>query len=99
MTKIVPWRNISDASPLVADDDVVPFALETGGTPIHEFRFPAKGIAFVGNEELGISPFLMESARRNGGICSISLHGPKASLNVSVAVGILLQNWRSQRPL
>ena len=70
------------------------FVLETGGTPIGEFTFPERGIVIIGSEELGVSP---EALRRaDGGCVSIPMTGLKASLNVGVAFGILMQAWTSQ---
>ena len=67
------------------------FVLETGGTPINEFAFPERGIVIIGSEELGVSP---EALRRaDGGCVSIPMTGLKASLNVGVAFGILMQAW------
>ena len=67
------------------------FVLETGGTPIGEFAFPERGIVIIGSEELGVSP---EALRRaDGGCVSIPMTGLKASLNVGVAFGILMQAW------
>lgn len=71
------------------------FVLETGGTPINEFKFPEKGIVIIGSEELGVSP---EALRRaDGGCVSIPMTGLKASLNVGVAFGILMQAWTGGR--
>jgi TrmH family RNA methyltransferase len=71
--------------------DVPVFALETGGTPIGEFRFPEKGIVILGSEELGVSPEGL--ARASYGRVTIPMTGIKASLNVGVAFGILMQAW------
>lgn len=67
------------------------FALETGGTPIDKFIFPKKGICIIGSEELGTSPEAL--AKATYGTVSIPMKGLKASLNVGVALGILLQKW------
>lgn len=67
------------------------FALETGGTPIEEFEFPEKGICIIGSEELGVSPEAL--ARATYGTVTIPMKGLKASLNVGVAFGILMQKW------
>lgn len=67
-------------------------ALETGGTSINDFEFPKEGIAIIGNEELGISPELLKKADAH---ISIPMYGIKASINVSVAFGILMQKWTS----
>ncbi|MBR7078947.1 MAG: TrmH family RNA methyltransferase, partial [Treponema sp.] len=67
------------------------FVLETGGTPIQEFDFPKKGIVIIGSEELGVSPEALNRATH--GTVSIPMTGLKASLNVGVAFGILMQAW------
>ncbi len=67
------------------------FVLETGGTPIEEFEFPKTGICIIGSEELGVSPQAL--AKANCGRVTIPMKGLKASLNVGVAFGILMQAW------
>jgi len=67
------------------------FALETGGTDINEFKFPEKGICIIGSEELGVSPEAL--AKATYGRVTIPMKGLKASLNVGVAFGILMQKW------
>ncbi len=74
---------------LPADTPV--FALETGGTPLEEFEFPEKGICIIGSEELGVSPQAL--SRASYGRVTIPMKGLKASLNVGVAFGILMQKW------
>ena len=76
---------------VAADANVV--ALELGGTPLPEFRFPSDGVLLVGSEELGIRPeYLVRATSR----VSIPMFGAKASLNLSVACGIALHAWCSQ---
>ena len=72
-------------------DEIPVFALETGGTPIDEFVFPKKGICVIGSEELGVSPQAL--SRATYGTVTIPMIGLKASLNVGVAFGILMQKW------
>lgn len=67
------------------------FVLETGGTPIDEFEFPKSGVCVIGSEELGVSPQAL--AKANCGRVTIPMKGLKASLNVGVAFGILMQKW------
>lgn len=67
------------------------FVLETGGTAINEFVFPKQGIVIIGSEELGVSPEALE--RATYGRVTIPMKGIKASLNVGVAFGILMQAW------
>ena len=71
--------------------DIPVFALETGGTPIEEFDFPDRGICIIGSEELGVSPEAL--ARATYGTVTIPMKGLKASLNVGVAFGILMEKW------
>ena len=71
--------------------DLPVFALETGGTDINEFKFPERGICIIGSEELGVSPEAL--ARANYGTVTIPMKGLKASLNVGVAFGILMEKW------
>ncbi len=72
------------------------FALETGGAPIDEFAFPARGTVLVGSEELGLSPEALALAGSSAGRVSIPMAGARASLNVAVAFGILMQAWYSR---
>lgn len=71
--------------------DIPIFALETGGTDINEFEFPKQGICIIGSEELGVSPEALRKATY--GTVTIPMKGLKASLNVGVAFGILMQKW------
>lgn len=82
------WERLS-LEQLPADTPV--FALETGGTPIEEFKFPERGICIIGSEELGVSPEAL--SRATYGTVTIPMKGLKASLNVGVAFGILMQKW------
>ena len=72
-------------------NDIPIFVLETGGTPLEEFKFPKKGICIIGSEELGVSPEALKKA--SYGRVTIPMKGLKASLNVGVAFGILMQKW------
>ena len=72
-------------------EDLPVFALETGGTDINDFVFPKKGICIIGSEELGVSPEALK--RADYGRVTIPMKGLKASLNVGVAFGILMQKW------
>lgn len=82
------WQQLSlDELP----PDLPVFALETGGTDINEFEFPKQGICIIGSEELGVSPEAL--AKATYGRVTIPMKGLKASLNVGVAFGILMQKW------
>lgn len=71
--------------------DLPVFVLETGGTDVKEFDFPKQGVVIIGSEELGVSPEALE--RATYGRVTIPMKGMKASLNVGVAFGILMQAW------
>ncbi|MDA3950665.1 MAG: hypothetical protein PF508_15780 [Spirochaeta sp.] len=68
-------------------------ALETGGRSIYEVSPPAAGVLVAGHEQLGLSEEELAAARAAGEVVSIPHGGPKASLNVGVAVGIALAWW------
>ncbi|WP_407426660.1 TrmH family RNA methyltransferase [Treponema sp.] len=87
-------KNIEQLVQFAKEKDLPIFVLETGGTPIREFKFPKKGICIIGSEELGVSPDALSIA--DYGRVSIPMKGLKASLNVGVAYGILMQEWISQ---
>ena len=72
------------------------FTLETGGIPLEDFRFPARGIVIAGSEELGVSPPALAAADASLGRVSIPTRGAKGSLNVSVAFGIVMQAWAAR---
>ena len=87
-THFLPW----EYCPLESLPAGLPiFALETGGTPITSFSFPKQGIVLLGSEELGLSAEALKNV--SAGIVSIPMKGIKASLNVAVAFGILMQYW------
>ena len=90
---IMPWRFAELQE--IRDQEGI-FALELGGTPLEEFRFPERGIMLVGSEELGLSPESLALASSKAGRVSIPMSGAKRSLNVSVAVGIVLQAWHAR---
>jgi TrmH family RNA methyltransferase len=50
----------------------------------------------VGSEELGLSPEALALAESSAGRVSIAMAGARASLNVAVAFGILMQAWYSR---
>lgn len=84
-------KNLEELEKFASEKDLPIFVLETGGTPIEEFNFPKKGICIIGSEELGVSPEALNLATY--GRVSIPMKGLKASLNVGVAYGILMQAW------
>lgn len=87
-TDFLPW----EYCPLTAiPEDLPVFALETGGIPITSFRFPRRGIVLLGSEELGLTAEALQKV--SAGVVSIPMKGVKASLNVAVAFGILMQYW------
>ncbi len=99
-TRLVPWERVKGSelfsSEAVISGEITVFALELGGTPVSGFRFPEKGIAVIGSEELGISPEARNAALKSGGLVSIPVFGKKGSINVSVAFGIMMQRWSEQ---
>lgn len=105
-TGVIPWRVCSleeavedagaAATEAAASAAAVPiFALETGGRALGEVRLPEPGMVVLGSEELGVSPAALSLAEQSAGRVSIPMAGAKASLNVSVAFGILAYAWWS----
>lgn len=92
-TQRISWKRMSYDELEALNENV--FAMELGGQSIAEFNFPRKGILVLGSEELGVSPQCISLAEKTGGIVSIDLYGNKASLNVSVAFGIVMNAWAS----
>ena len=88
--EVIPYERVALAD---LPKDLPIFALETGGTDIREFDFPQKGIVVIGSEELGVSPEALALAK--AGTVTIPMTGVKASLNVGVAFGILMERWTS----
>ena len=87
-------KSVEELVLFAKERDLPIFVLETGGTPIEEFDFPKKGICIIGSEELGVSPEALNAATY--GRVTIPMKGLKASLNVGVAYGILMQAWVSK---
>ena len=73
------------------------YALETGGAPIGQTRLALPAVVILGHEEHGVTLPLLEEARRSGGVLTIPHRGPKQSLNVGVAAGILLHHLCGHR--
>lgn len=93
-SSLVAWRRTGpEALAEAIAQGLGVFALELGGRPLADFDFPARGIVILGSEELGVSAPSLALARASGGVVSIPMAGAKASLNVGVALGILLQAW------
>lgn len=84
-------KSLDELEEISAKENLPIFVLETGGTPLDEFKFPEKGICIIGSEELGVSPQAL--AKATYGRVTIPMKGLKASLNVGVAYGILMQKW------
>ncbi len=97
---VLPWERLSH-DPFAGQREKFTgeaiFALETGGTPLEDFPFPKQGILIAGSEELGVSPNALAAADASLGRVSISTYGAKGSLNVSVAFGIVMQAWASNK--
>jgi RNA methyltransferase, TrmH family len=101
-TEVIPWRvcsleaAVEEAGAAATAGSAVPiFALETGGRVLGEVRLPEPGLVVLGSEELGVSPAALSLAEQSAGRVSIPMAGAKASLNVSVAFGILAFAWWS----
>jgi tRNA G18 (ribose-2'-O)-methylase SpoU len=101
--QLMPCRSggVSAARRLLSDrwtdapGDAPMVVLETGGVSVSRFSFPPGGVLVAGHEERGVPEDLVMDARRHDRVLTIPHGGPKASLNVGVAVGIALSWWNS----
>ena len=84
-------KSIEELKEFARERELPIFVLETGGQNLRDFNFPKRGICIIGSEELGVSPEALKAA--SYGRVSIPMKGLKASLNVGVAYGILMQAW------
>ncbi len=88
---------LDTARSMVPLPDAPVIILEQGGQNAYEALYPPGGVLVVGHEELGVSRHVITEARAEAGseavVLSIPHRGPKASLNVGVAAGILLAMW------
>jgi TrmH family RNA methyltransferase len=92
--EVLPWERREFFTATESAELPYPvFALETGGIPLAEFPFPRRGLLIAGSGELGISPQALAAADASLGRVSIPCYGAKGSLNVSVAFGIVMQEW------
>ncbi|MDR3123522.1 MAG: TrmH family RNA methyltransferase [Treponema sp.] len=90
---ILPWERLPAKPETAAPFDGPVFALETGGTDIARFPFPATALMIVGSEELGVSPEGLAKADASLGRVSIPTYGAKGSLNAAAAFAIALHSW------
>lgn len=65
------------------------------GVPLTEVAFPAKSVLLLGQEQDGLASEVMSKSDL---LVTIAGTGQVESLNVSVASGILLSEWRRQHP-
>jgi TrmH family RNA methyltransferase len=91
--EILPWERLPTKPATAALFDGPVFALETGGTDIARFAFPANALMIAGSEELGVSPESLAKADASLGRVSIPTYGAKGSLNVAAAFAIALHSW------
>jgi tRNA G18 (ribose-2'-O)-methylase SpoU len=88
----VPWEYYEDISQALQDlrnQEIEIIALETTdiSVPYHDIEFPFPVGLVLGNEALGVSRDVLETADR---IIEIPVQGVKNSLNVGIAFGIVV---------
>lgn len=71
------------------------YAAHMEGSPIWDVRFPAKTVVVLGSEGKGVSELLK---KRSDELVAIPRYGRIDSLNVSVAAGVFLYEFRRQHP-
>lgn len=96
----VQWRSVSKVHDALTEAKTLGYqiiALETAehAQNLDEFQWPEKSALLIGNERFGIEADLLTKADH---VLRIPLFGKKNSLNVGIALGIALADWRRQRP-
>ncbi len=88
------WENIEELLLYAKQENRPVYALERthDSISIEQFDWPKKGILLLGNEELGVSPELLNKC---DGSLSIPMFGRKASLNVSSAFSMAAFSLRT----
>lgn len=97
-SQLMPWRHIPKAAAALdslKSDGYAVIALETAATAeeIGAFHWPEKPALVLGNERFGLD---LEILRKADHVLRIPVHGQKNSLNVGIAFGIALHDWRQQ---
>lgn len=96
-----PWRSVPRAQEAILNlksRGYTIIALETGARAksLGEFQWPEKCALLLGNERFGVD---RECLALSDHVLRIPLCGQKNSLNVGIALGIALADWRKQRDL
>jgi tRNA-Thr(GGU) m(6)t(6)A37 methyltransferase TsaA len=94
--KSVSWSsdpNVHDVIARAKEDGYEVIALETAREAVllNEFSWPAKCALLLGNERFGLDRDVLDLADH---VVKIPMHGTKNSLNVGIACGIALAEWR-----
>lgn len=87
--------NLANAVVRLKDEGFWIYGADMGGTPLWDVRFPERTVLLLGSEGKGLSELLQ---KRSDELVSIPRYGRIDSLNVSVATGILLYEFRRQHP-
>ncbi len=98
--KDIAWESLPrshDAIEKLKQDGYTIIALETaeGAETLGEMAWPEKTALILGNERFGVDHETLAQVDR---ILRIPLHGRKNSLNVGIALGVALADWRRERP-
>lgn len=85
------YTNLSDFLEKNKKNNVPVIGALLKGMDAHTFSFPQSGILLIGNESNGIHEELLPYITHK---VTIPAYGKAESLNVSMATGILLDNWQ-----
>ncbi len=93
----VTWSShtVEDALELVKKGGYELVALETvaSAIPLSDFVWPEKAALLLGNERFGLDDSVLKQAQH---FVRIPLFGKKNSLNVGIAAGIAISDWREK---
>ncbi|MFW5975975.1 MAG: 23S rRNA (guanosine(2251)-2'-O)-methyltransferase RlmB [Alkalispirochaetaceae bacterium] len=87
--------NLANALVRLQDAGFWVYAAHMEGSPLWKVRFPTKTAVILGSEGKGVSELLK---KRSDELVAIPRYGEIDSLNVSVAAGVFLYEFRRQHP-
>lgn len=95
---VIAWRREEKLSSAITDlkargYEVVAFETVEGAIALPDFQWPAKPALLLGNERFGVDHEALAQAEH---IVRIPMYGAKNSLNVGIACGVALADWRAK---
>jgi RNA methyltransferase, TrmH family len=91
--KVIEEIDFYSQIPIMKENGFRIIATTLNGKPFNSFQYPSKTVLIFGSEAHGISPELIKLADEE---LSIPNFGRAESLNVGIACGVFLSQWRNR---